>query len=132
MPTTNTTDRQPVVKFSLRDTDSFWYAEGGLDLNDQVSHAMKFDTEDDAKRVMSNLAARFILPFEIVRVVGDPFGSHGLRWNVYACDLCGNFPGEMEDPTFDVDKVLPGTKPLWVCEFCAKSRIEAKMYEVVN
>lgn len=112
---------------ALRDTDGLFYADSGLDTTAEVSHAMKFDTEIDALRVKKNLNDRFILPFELVSIVGEPFGSHGVRWHVENCELCGRFAGEMEDPTFDASRVLPGGRALWVCELCAKSRIESEM-----
>lgn len=121
-----------MTKWTLRDIDGSYYSENGLDVTDALSSSMKFDSVEDAARVKGNLNNRFILPFEIVKVIAEPFGSHGLRWHVYACDECGNFPGEMEDPTYDASRVLPGTKPLWICEHCAKIRIESEMYKVVN
>jgi hypothetical protein len=43
------------------------------------------------------------------------------------CQQCGRFAAEMEDPTFDISSVLPGTEPLMICAICAKVNIESEM-----
>lgn len=112
---------------ALIDTDGLFYAHHGLDVTAEASGAMKFDNETDAARVNKNLNDRFTLHFYTVTLVGEEFGSHGVRWHLESCELCGSFASEMEDPTFDASRVLPGGRALWICEPCAKERIESEM-----
>lgn len=112
--------------YALQDTDGLFYRDSGLDTTTEVSSAMRFETEADALRVKKNLNDRFVLPFGVVALVGVEFGRC-IRWHVETCGLCGRMAGEMEDPTFDVTRVLPDGRALWICEPCAKSQIESEM-----
>lgn len=116
-----------LTKYALVDTDGHYYAEHGLDITTDISAAMKFDTQADADRVRVNLNSRFVLPFESVKVTGEPRGQHGRLWHAATCEYCGRMDAAMEDPTFDAAKVLPGGRDLWICEVCAKEKIESEM-----
>jgi|HubBroStandDraft_6_1064221.scaffolds.fasta_scaffold84302_6 hypothetical protein len=43
------------------------------------------------------------------------------------CQQCGRFSAEMQDPTFDAARALPGTLPLLICAHCAAVNIESEM-----
>jgi len=84
-----------ISKFAIQDTNGSWYVDHGLDLTEEISKAMKFDTEADANRVRDNLHrhALTILPMVVVKIAGDPiFNGHGAyRWHMEACEMCGNW-----------------------------------------
>lgn len=132
MPARKITEKDAEMKksFVLRDIDGCFYAGECLDTTPEVSRAMKFDTEADALRVKKNLNDKFILPFYVEAIFGETFGTCGIRWHVETCELCGRLAGEMEDPTFDATRVLPGGRALWICEPCAKERIESEMMRI--
>ena len=46
------------------------------------------------------------------------------------CEQCGRFSAEMEDPTFDEARVLPGARALLICGYCAKCNIDRDMLEM--
>lgn len=126
-------------RYALRDVDSCWYEDHGLATTEEISRSMKFDSTADAERVQGNLASRFILPFELVTVIAEPVGRHGQRWHICACEQCGHFPADMDDPTFDAARVVASERetavPLRICESCAKANIEAEMmrlWAIVN
>ena len=117
-----------MTAITLRNADGWFYAGHGLDYTDEISRSMKFKSEADAVRVLVNLASRFGVDFEMVTIVAEPLGKHGItRWHVAACEQCEMFQATMEDPTFDVTRVLPGTRALRICEHCAGCNIESEM-----
>lgn len=117
------------TKFMLRNEDGDFY--GGIGLlfeSDRLNSAIHFATHEEAVKVCANLFRSFPgdKPFSVVRMAAEPFGRHGKRWHVAACEECTNFPATFSDPTHD-SAIGPAQ---WLCYDCAKYRIEMTMMDL--